>query len=255
MARKKINWRKVDNERLINLVRRVNAKITRVSKISEEMAQAQPERLNITELRQQLSTGTRAEYNIFINRYNRYMRQGAENVYITKAGGVATNWAKKEVQYAIARENRYRAKQREFMVKMGVEPSKYRGSLGLEADFADRPNIFEEYSPTRIQNYIKAVFRGEASFENGKKTQQFRENIYTALRENLNELAEDIINELNDFNDDYMLIAYMEDDILHSGIIYSERDAEIKYNEIMEYIERLREKYKIERLNKEPESE
>lgn len=47
----------------------------------------------------------------------------------------------------------------------------------------------------------------------------------------------------------------MEDDILHSGIIYSERDAEIKYNEIMEYIERLREKYKIERLNKEPESE
>lgn len=83
---KKINWRKVDNERLINLVRRVNAKITRVSKISEEMAQAQPERLNITELRQQLSTGTRAEYNIFINRYNRYMRQGAENVYITRPG-------------------------------------------------------------------------------------------------------------------------------------------------------------------------
>ena len=255
MARKKINWRKVDNERLINLVRRVNAKITRVSKISEEMAQAQPERLNITELRQELSTSTREQYNIFINRYNRYMRQGAENVYITKVGGVATNWAKKEVQYAIARENRYRAKQREFMVKMGVEPSKYRGSLGLEDDFADRPNVFEEYSRTRIQNYIKAVFRGEASFENGKRTQQFRENIYTALRKNLKELAEDIINELNDFNDDYMLVAYMEEDILRSGVIHSERDAKIKYNEIMEYIERLREKYKIERLNKEPESE
>ena len=96
---KKINWRKVDNERLINLVRRVNAKITRVSKISEEMAQAQPERLNITELRQELSTSTRAEYNIFINRYNRYMRQGAENVYITKDGGDATNRKKKEVKY------------------------------------------------------------------------------------------------------------------------------------------------------------
>lgn len=241
----KIKWRNIDNLRLINLVRRVNAKITRVSKISEEMAVAQPERININEIREKLKSGTRAEYNIFINRYNRYMRKGAEEIYITQAGGISTNWAKKEIQYAIARQNRYMAKRRRFMIEKNIEPSAYRGSLGLANEFADRTNIFEYYSPTKLQRYINSVFKGEASFLSGKRSEQFRKNIYTALLENIGTLAENIINELEDFNDDNLLIAYMEEDILRFGYLYSDEEKETKYNEIIEYLNRLRKKYKI----------
>lgn len=105
MAQSQIRWKQIDYLTLGKAVANYNKKIIRLQ--NEENKLYLPETINYQDVKNKITT--RRELNRVINSLRRFLRKGAEDLYITQAGESITRWERNElsIQSRIA-QNRLR---------------------------------------------------------------------------------------------------------------------------------------------------
>ena len=149
-----IRWRNEDITKLRNHVRKFNAKITREIKKNPKLKEFLPERLNVNELRDTITT--RRDFNNLIKSVNRFMDKKATQI-VTLGNGVSiTRWEKRELQYKRAAINNRKRKQRKIV---GEVPT-------------GRPGTLEQYDARDLKSITEVP---KESFE-GLRTRLLRES-------------------------------------------------------------------------------
>lgn len=181
-----IRWGRSDYSRLSHLVRKVNKKVFEIEVKRPDIAGYQPAMLDYQDAKKDIKT--RQDFNNFIKKYERYLREGVEEIKTSDRGAKATTWAVREFEIAQRAENtRRRATAKrlgEQNVKIGgkdtgvkraemgkikenaVKPSqkKFKNQSQREWELASR--LFEKkmhstYNDERqqlmIENYVKGL--------------------------------------------------------------------------------------------------
>lgn len=176
----KIRWRKSDAERIANLTRRFNAKITRVSKNNPEIAAIQPSRLVSQELQKKLKNYPRQVFNRELAKMERYLRQGAEMPYTTREGVNITVWQKKEIDNTFRSIN---AKRRVDMAKF--EPSPYKGNLyAIETEnLQPRKNTIQSIKPRDWEKFVTNLEKQQLARYDTGRMQIYKDNYLRAVAE------------------------------------------------------------------------
>lgn len=105
-----IRWGRSDYSRISHLVRKVNKKIFEISVKRPDIAEFQPEMLSYDEVKAGIKT--RHDLTNFLNKYNRYLRDGVEEVEKSMRGAKATKFEINEFNIAQRAENVRRANTR-----------------------------------------------------------------------------------------------------------------------------------------------
>lgn len=105
-----IRWGRSDYSKLSHLVRKVNEKIFAIEVKRPEIAGYQPDYLEYADLKAQIKT--RADLNRVLNRYKRYLREGAEEIETSSRSAKDTKWAVKEYGIAKRADNAQKARKR-----------------------------------------------------------------------------------------------------------------------------------------------
>ena len=90
----KIKWQQKDYLSLGRAVANFNKKINKLQ--SEEKKLYLPELKNYKDIKENIQT--RSELNRVINSLKRFSKEGAEDLYVTKAGEQITKWERKELR-------------------------------------------------------------------------------------------------------------------------------------------------------------
>lgn len=192
-----IKWTKSDYIKLGKAIADFNKKISKL-----ENKDYLPQKLNYKEIKENLLT--RQELNNFIKSTRRFLVEGAENLYITKAGERTTQWERKELQYKtaiITRRINTRIKELNT-VKQGQEYSRIQmGSIEFRELQAKQRKInsLEQREGYRFLELKEQIHKqGRADYEY-KKQYIFKENYLEVLKryshfDNYNELI-NFINE------------------------------------------------------------
>lgn len=120
MAESLIRWNKQDEMKLQKAVNDFNKKIRRLEK--EENNLQLPDTLNYQDLRENIST--RSELNRRLSSLERFQKEGAENLYTTKAGEKLTKW---EYQETIKQRNIAKNRLNKELEDLGIP--KYRSKI------------------------------------------------------------------------------------------------------------------------------
>lgn len=219
-----IKWRKVDTETIRNLARRVNAKITRVSK-NLDLAPVQPERIKVDELVNELKGLSRAEFNRRVKSYNRYMNKGAEKLAVTKAGTVTTQWQLREVQYSIQSIN---AQARNELKRRNIKLSDDKMDSIHVNELRPRVNNAQSINPEYWNKYVRSVEKQIKGINDPKRLEQYKLNYLKAVEQELgtdNKLYRLLVN----VPAQQMVDAYYSDPaIFEIGFVYGPKEAEEK---------------------------
>lgn len=117
-----IRWKgKEDKQKISNLVRKFNTKVTKVSKQQPHIAEFQPQKLKVDELEKELKQGTRKDFNRKLKDLERYMKKGAEQVKTNLAGNTRTKYEFKNAQIFFNRIEKIKAQE---LAKLDISPQK-----------------------------------------------------------------------------------------------------------------------------------
>ena len=164
-----IRWRNEDIAKLRNHVRKFNAKITREIKKNPKLKEFLPERLNVNELRDTITT--RRDFNNLIKSVNRFMEKKATQI-VTLGNGVSlTRWEKRELQYKRAAVNNRKRKKRRVV---GEVPKGRPGTLD-QYDAMDLKDI-SDVSATAFEGLRERILRESKQSYWDNKQQQMLAN-------------------------------------------------------------------------------
>lgn len=122
-----IQWTENQKYKLDRAVRNFNAKLTRVLEKNPELAEIQPHKVSIKELKGQIHSTQ--DLNRIVNELKRFSAKGAEEVVQNKSGLKETKYVLREVTIKAAAINRQRTIERKRVLNM---PATSRGQdLGL----------------------------------------------------------------------------------------------------------------------------
>lgn len=138
-----IRWGRRDYSRLSHLVRKVNKKVFEIEVKRPDIADFQPAMLDYAEAKAQIKT--RKDFEHFMNKYNRYLREGAEEVEKSERGATATKFEINEFSIAQRAENIRRANMRKKMGEQevtiaGKGTGNKRAEMGSIVDNATKPS-------------------------------------------------------------------------------------------------------------------
>ena len=176
MSESKIRWKRGDYIQLGKAVANFNKKINKLQ--AEENRLYLPETINYTEAKENITT--RKELNRLLNSLRRFQREGAEELYTTKAGESLTRWERRElgIQSRIAQARL----SRELKALETPDESGFsRAQMGsarvksLKAQISNLANIenVKGYEFNRLRGRIQSL--GESDYTM-KKATIFREN-------------------------------------------------------------------------------
>lgn len=136
-----IHWRRSDYSKLSHLIRKANKKIFEIEVKRPDISGYQPEMLDYQEVK--ASIKTRQDLNNFLNKYNRYLREGVEETVKSDRGAVASKWAIHEFEIAQRAENtRRRAKAKregeQTVTIAGKETDVKRAEMGRIRDLENK---------------------------------------------------------------------------------------------------------------------
>lgn len=141
-----IRWTRSDYSKLSHLVRKVNSKILDVEVKRPDIADLQPQMLDYQEIKSQIKT--RREYKNLIKKYERYLREGAENEVKTDKGGRLTEWQKNEIRIFDLTENAKKSRTRK---KLGSKEVTIAGE-GTGQTRSQMGSIKENATKSRVHN-------------------------------------------------------------------------------------------------------
>lgn len=127
-----IKWRDVDRKELAKMVRKFNAKRTRLIKQVPDLEEFLPAKVSVSTLKEEIYS--RSDFKKTIKRLNRFMEKGAENMVTTKSGVRTTKYQVREFKINKAIINRKRSQMRKE-----ADVSTYKGTMGAIKDMNLRP--------------------------------------------------------------------------------------------------------------------
>lgn len=254
-----IRWRKKDLTKLGRYVGKFNASITNMEKKFPELADSGilPARMDKSQLMSRIST--RKDFNMVINRIDRWFKKGAREIVTLDSGIRTTKWQKREIQYAERSINR-RTKQ--IQEKSGLTEKGLKeiglGKVDVKSKLDEiKENIEQKirHNNTNIRNeqqnwnnFLKKIFSRQYSSYYDELNAKYRENYYKALRRELNpDQAEAIIKMIEEMglSDEQFFYMTITNDDLDIPYIYGAEDRAAKYEIMMEempqYYEELKE--------------
>ena len=113
-----IRWRRSDTSKLVHLIRKVNTKLFEIEVKRPDIAGLQPAMLDYQSAKAQIKT--RRDYKNFVNKYKRYLKEGAEEVVKSDRGAVATKWARNEMYIDQRADNLRKKKEKQTIGKKPV---------------------------------------------------------------------------------------------------------------------------------------
>lgn len=175
-----IRWRKKDTQKITNLVRTFNAKITRTLKAHPEWAEYLPERLTTTDLKNKIQT--RQDFNRELKSFQRFMQRGAETPFMSQTGIKTTLWEKKEVGYKVAQINRSRT-----LEAKKANVSTYKGTMGTIESNNLKPKKYDidNIKKNDWDKYLQTISKQIKSNYKMDKMLKYKENYLRAIIENL----------------------------------------------------------------------
>ena len=138
-----IRWGRSDYSKLSHLVRKVNKKVFEIEVKRPDIADYQPDMIDYQDLKSQIRT--RQDFQNIVNRYERYLREGSEEVRTSERGAKASEWAVKEFEIAQRAENVRRANTRKKLGEQevtiaGKATGVKRAEMGSTKENATRPS-------------------------------------------------------------------------------------------------------------------
>lgn len=113
-----IRWGRSDYSKLSHLVRKVNKKVFEIEVKRPDIAGYQPAMLDYQSAKAEIKT--RRDFNNFIHKYERYLRDGVEEVVKTERGGRLTKFDVNEIKIYDLVENAKKARTRERLGEKDV---------------------------------------------------------------------------------------------------------------------------------------
>lgn len=228
----RIKWTRGDAQKVANLVRQFNAKITRITKKNPSIANTLPERMNSQAIQKMYSQLTRKDFNRWIASTMRFLRKGAEEVVKTKAGVTTTRWQLNEIRYNL---NAINAERRKRMERL--EPSTTKGTMGAikELELQPRRNMSQNIPTQYWERYVRGIEKQVLSSYVSNRAEQYKRNYLTAMREALGEQPE-LESIIARIPAETVAEAYAQDPDLSIDYLYYE-------HEIEEAVQNLKEKW------------
>lgn len=209
--RNSIKWRKQDIQKITNLVRTFNAKITRTLKAHPDWAEYLPERLTTTDVKNRIET--RQDFNRELKSYQRFMKKGAEMPILSQTGIKTTKWQKKEVGYKVAQINRART-----IEAKKANVSTYKGTMGtIESNnLKHKKYDINKIKKSDWEKYLQTVDKQIKANYKTDKMKKYKENYLRAILENLgdSEKAQELYNYVSNLDPEMMYYVYYDDPIL-----------------------------------------
>lgn len=229
----RIKWTRGDAQKVANLVRQFNAKITRITKKNPSIAKTLPERMNSQAIQQMYSQLTRKDFNRWVASTMRFLRKGAEDVITTKAGVTTTRWQLNEIRYNL---NAINAERRKRMERL--QPSTTKGTMGAikELELQPRINLSQSIIAQYWDRYVRGIEKQTLSSYVSTRAEQYKRNYLKAMRDAFGEQPE-LESILAQIPAETVWEAYAQDPDL--GINYSYYDYEIE-----EAVKNLKEKWR-----------
>lgn len=215
-----IRWCKQDITTLSKAVRNFNAKIKRVTAKNPYIADIQPQKLSLKQLRQDIQT--RQDFKRVLTDIQSYSIRGAENPYITKKGVNITNYEKEKIDRQFKLINKARkAEIRKY------QPSEYRGTKQLIETENLKPlqNTIERVLPRDWAKFTQNLEKQVISGYTKAKQELYKSNYIQAIRNNLGGNSR-LINIIQRIPADLLTELLFKNPILHIDFIYSPEDAE-----------------------------
>ena len=240
-----IKWRKQDQIKLTNYVRKFNSSITKLSKTPDfEGLGILPEKMNIQHIRAGIAT--RSDFNRIIRRIDRWFEKGSRDI-VTYEGMHITKWTKKTLQADIRTAN----KKKDTLVKKSKISETRRKKENLEKidiknQISQQKKLIEEGkiddASQSWQNFVYNAFRQSLDSQNELFSIKYYYSYIKSVRKSLEpEHSEEIINFLEKKGltgyDIFTVIGI--DDVFAIDFVYGPEDSEAKHEAIMEMLEKL----------------
>ena len=232
-----IRWTRSDYSKLSHMVRKVNKKVFEQQVKRPDIADFQPEMLNYQEIKKSIKT--RHDLKMVMNKYNRYLKEGAEEVIKTDAGGVLTKWQRKEIQIFDRTENAKRTRkakklgEREVTVG-GKGTGQTRSQMGniKENDIKKRKHDINKMN----QDDINAIFRlmdkkMRSSYEEERKKLMIENYVKGLISEGY---SDELIKLLNKIDVDVFLEIIDTDELATFDFIYDPLELKAKETKLIE---------------------
>jgi len=199
-----IRWRKSDVEKLKHEVQRFNAKINRTAKRHPEIADILPNKINVKELMQKITT--RNEFNREIKSLQRFSKRGAEKPIVSKTGLRITKWERQEIAYKVAQINRERTKELKRVMELpvmtrGTPTGLKRSQMGEERLTELRKKQFDinKIRPGKEWELFKKSVEKQATDTYRELAyEQYKQNYFQAIYNNFGSYADELIDQLKD---------------------------------------------------------
>lgn len=181
-----IRWGRSDYARLAHLVKKVNQKIFDIEVKRPDIAGYQPDMLDYQSAKSKIKT--RNDFNKFLNKYKRYLREGVEEVQTSTRGAKATGWDINEFNIEQRTINAQRAKKRKKIedeeVKIGgVSTGSTRRQMGSVKENSLKPSKkkFKNLSQKEWELARKNFDRMLDADKRKQKDEEMRDNYLKGL--------------------------------------------------------------------------
>lgn len=232
-----IRWGRSDYSKLSHLVRKVNKKVFEIEVKRPDIAGYQPAMLDYHDVKEQIKT--RQDLHNFINKYNRYLREGVEETIKSDRGAVASKWAVREFEIAQRAENtRRRATAKRLGEKDvtigGKSTGVKRAEMGKIKENAVKPSTkkFKNQSQREWENAYRLFDKKMHSTYNDEQQQKMIENYVKGL------IAEGYSDELQQLMNKIPVDIFREivdtDETASFDFIYDPLELKVKQDSLIE---------------------
>lgn len=232
-----IRWGRSDYSRLSHLIRKVNKKVFEIEVKRPDIAGYQPAMLDYQDVKADIKT--RKDFNNFINKYNRYLREGVEETIKSDRGAIASKFAVREFEIAQRAENaRRRATAKRLGEKevtiAGKETGVKRAEMGKIKENAVRPSQkkFKNQSQREWELASRLFDRKMQSSYNDEQQQKMIENYVKGL------IAEGYSDELQQLMNKIPVDKFREildtDETASFDFIYDPLELKVKQDSLIE---------------------
>lgn len=229
-----IRWRKSDYAKLSHLVRKVNQKVFAIEVKRPELFEYQPSMLDYQEVKATIKT--RRDFNNFMNKYKRYLKDGAEELQKSDRGAVATNWQVREFEISQFADNvrkRAELKNQETVTVQGKDTGYTPAEMGRVRvnELLPSNKKFKNMSKEEFEKAFRNFERKMSSTYNEEMKRQLLRNYVKGL------IAEGYPQELIDLmkhiTPDTFHRVFQRDDTAQIDFIYDPIDLQSKADTII----------------------
>ena len=232
-----IRWGRSDYSKLSHLVRKVNKKVFEIEVKRPDIAGYQPAMLDYQDVKENIKT--RQDFNNFIKKYNRYLREGVEETLKSDRGAVASKWAVREFEIAQRAENTRRRATAKRLGEQdvtigGKSTGVKRAEMGKIKENAVRPSQkkFKNQSQREWDLASRLFDKKMHSTYNDERQQKMIENYVKGL------IAEGYNDELIDLMNKIPLSKFLEvvdtDEKATIDFIYDPLELKVKQDSLIE---------------------